>query len=61
MTTICSTCRFFMPANPAATFGFCKSAPPVFTHICPERDLPKFHNPVVSPHNWCGDHESEEG
>lgn len=62
MREACLNCRFFVPANPNNTFGFCKSGPPIFTHM-EERDgrmQPKFNNPVVTPTNWCGDFDENE-
>jgi hypothetical protein len=51
----CSECYWFVQ-SPAGSHGFCKRNPPVFTHVDPE-GRPKFFNPVVAPHNFCGEFE----
>lgn len=51
----CVECLFFQ-ASPSGSHGYCKQSPPVFTHI-DEHGRPRFFNPVVSTHNWCGKFE----
>jgi hypothetical protein len=49
----CGLCYFFQTSS-AGSHGFCKRNPPVFTHLDPE-GRPKFFNPVVAPHSFCGE------
>lgn len=51
----CVECHFFQP-SPSGGHGYCKRFPPVFTNI-DEHGRPRFYNPVVSPHSFCGEFE----
>ncbi len=57
-TERCMECYFFQP-SPSGSHGYCKESPPVFTNVDPE-GRPRFYNPVVSPHGWCGRFEPFE-
>lgn len=51
----CLECLFFQ-ASPSGTHGYCKRFPPVFTNV-DEHGRPRFYNPVVSQHSFCGEFE----
>lgn len=53
---ICANCIFYV-ASTSGKHGYCREAPPVFTHVEPNTGFAKFWNPVVNPNNWCGHFE----
>lgn len=51
----CENCYFYRPSH-AATHGYCRRFPPVFTNL-DDMGRAKFFNPVTAPHNFCGEWE----